>query len=98
MAKVEKLTHKNKDYIYGYEKKRDFPKRGQESMVFFIKQKTGYKFLAKYHLIYRVLEQDLPFIMFLLDEKLEEYVITEIDKYTLKSRRRKLKRLNQKWN
>jgi len=92
---MKKITHKDKDYIYGEEKIRDYPKRGIESRVFFIKQKTGYKYLSKYFLIYRTI--DIPFIVLIGDnKKIKKYVISEIENYTLKSRRRKLKRLSQK--
>lgn len=84
-----KLTYKDKEYFYGVERVRDFPTRGKTSKVFFIKRKSGYKYLTRDILIFRKDLRDMIEEYFFDD--MEEFVKKKIDEYVLKSRRRNLK-------
>jgi len=97
----EELTYKGRDYIYGFEKIRDYPVRGKTSFTFFIKLKYGIKPFEKTKLVFRghSVQASAGMSMYIGNlnaKKLEELVETEIDKYIIKSRRRKLKILNNK--
>ena len=82
------MEYKGKTYIYGTERKRDFPVRGKTSEVFYIKMKTGISPFIIYKLIFRTTD-----FTFLFNNKIER-IKEEIDKYIIKSRKRKIKRIN----
>jgi len=91
MEKYE-ITYKGRDYVYGFEKLRDYPKRGRVSNTFFIKLIYNKPF-KRTKIVLR--SNDLNFVMF-GQKTLLEFVEKEIDKYIIISRRRKLKILTNK--
>ena len=82
-----KLTYKGRDYIYGFENLRDYPKRGKTSNPFFIKLVYNKPF-KRTKVVLR--SNDIKFLL-LTTKELIEFVEKEIDKYIIISRRRKLK-------
>lgn len=99
-----KLNYNDKNYIYGFEQRRDFPTRGKTSLIFYIKLDVGYKIFKNYRLIFRTTDIDSVYEVYQLQftggktNKMEKHIIKKIDDYILTSRRRKLKMLNQKGN
>ena len=93
MNELNELTYKGRDYIYGFEKIRDYPERGKLTLTFFIKQKYGVKPFERTKTILRTKD-----VFYRNHNKLVEFVEKEIDKYIIVSRRRKLKAINHKKN
>lgn len=89
---TNEIEYKEKSYIYGFCKERDYPTRGKTSNIFFIKVKIGPKYLAKFSLIYRT--TNIEDWIYLSEAKKKERVFEEIENYRLKSRKLKLKKLN----
>lgn len=89
---TSELDYKERHYQYGVCKERDFPTRGKISTIFFIKVRTGVGLFVKYRLIYRTTEIDKW--AWLTDKQMKEKIEEEIENYTLKSRKMKLKKLN----
>ncbi len=93
---VEELTYKGRNYIYGFEKIRDYPYRGKTSLTFYIKLKYGVKFFEQTKIVLQTTELSYKILAISSVDRLLKRVEKVIDKYIITSRRRKLKILNRK--
>ena len=87
--KEQVLEYKNKSYLYGIMRKRDYPTRGKSSPTYYIKIKCGGKLLTYYRYIY--IKNVIGFNN-IFDIK---FIENEIDNYILKSRKTKLLKLKK---
>jgi hypothetical protein len=87
--KYKKLKYKNKEYIYGFVKKRDYPVRGKQSILFYIKMKIGIIPFTDHRVIIKYPINRESIKIYHNKELLKKI----IDKYTIKSRKKKLNKL-----